>query len=211
MHGTKTLFHRIVDQFLFTKLELLFLLIINIGMGLYSAFIVARRENDEVVELELYFENEVLGYATRAIDYVVDTIATADVVTMLLWAVVGAGVYAGFWAAYSAIGGAGSTVRSAFSYVHPKGFESSSFILRTVLEHLFFFVGVFVLVLYSALLVNRIIPFVFEEVGMLVDGDGSRPVTNIIYFGVLTLALHAWIVVLRLTRGRQRHESADLL
>lgn len=211
MFLSKSAFQKIIEQFLFTRIEVLLLLLSGLLLVLASFFQQARQSSDEVVALEDYFQNEILSSAYTVFDWFIDTVATANVATMFLWAVVGAALYIGFWAGYSALYGANNTLKSAFKYVHPKGFHIRDFLLNAVAERVVFIALLFAVVLYGSVLINTVIPYLFDEVTERLKTVDPEMAWVVLYLVALLVTVHLWVALVRLLRGRHRHEELDEL
>lgn len=211
MYTQKSTLQRVIEQFRFSQLEALLHIIFQGGTVLYAFYNELEKSSAEVREFGMFFENTVTRVFSETIGEAIVVIATANVATMVFWAVVGAFVYVIVMAALSMARGAGFTLVSALQYKHPRGFNTKRYLADIILEKLGFLMIAFVFILYSASLINSLIPFVFERVSYYITLASLRSVWIVAYIAVLTFALHVWFVLLRIVRGMHKHQDAEIL
>jgi len=204
MSKGKNTAHILLERIFVTRAELVLLSISGTLFIIYG-WIMAVRDNDQVAQVEEYFRGDALQSVHDALSVVLSRVVSADIATMVLWAVVGGVVYAAvvtlkkllseskFWYRFFSDG-----------YVHPYQVQNKRFIFSLLADDVLLVLSAFFLTLYTLLIVNTSIPFLYVEIRFrLAEGFSFIDVPYIVfYFLMFIFLVHLWVVIARLTRHR---------
>ncbi len=202
MYTQKSYIHRVADQLLFSKVEVLLIVLLSGAILLFAAFDKLRSSYAAIADIQEFFENDFTTSVSDFLSTTANRFTNADIATMILWAIVGAVVYILCMVAASALRGAKDTVWSTFRFTHPVGHTPSQFLMFSILERAAQFILIFLFIMFSWLFVTEIVPLVYSQVIVYIDEFSIRALWMALYILELAIAIHIWVFLWRLVRGR---------
>ena len=199
----KKIYQRAIEQFMVKKSELIVVGLMAGVFTLYTVFYVLRGAADGAENLGSFFGS---GFFSM-LSSLADTIAGVNIITMVLWSVVGSVVYTLFWVAYHAFAGAGEAYRFVFRYLHPQNFSAVQYVGIAILERVGFVVEIFALLFYSSFLLREALPYVFTQSVRVLDGYMLKVLLFVLFVLAFVVLAHLWVVGVRLVHGAYRHEE----
>ena len=208
MQKNAMLFNRLSHQFRFTVLEVLFLVCANgvLVLGVLASLILDGSHNAS--EFAQYAQVEAIGGFFEFLNNIARFV-TGDVATMILWAIIGSFVYSFVVGFRTFFDDTVMTFRTAFLYVHPRGFQAREFIEHTVIGRLLSISTLFLLVVSISALSKNVIPYVFSEMKILLQDVSISSLWVLVLLVLFTSALHIIVVLIRLEMKRYRLDELD--
>lgn len=189
---------QILNQFLLRKKEALILVLLSTVLILFSIIDLIRTSSPQIVEIENYFENQVLQTFINTLNFLGNTIITADLATMILWAVVGFIVYMIFVFISGIVNDSNSSLRSIFLYSHPKNYDFKAAVLVFALKRIGLIFGISILILFGSTILGTITPYIFALVSNSFDAISMQTLFIVFPLYAYCAALHLWISLFRL-------------
>lgn len=199
-YANEPLISRIVRQFFLTRLEILFIIMVNVVLiaGVIAVLIV--ESSVDVDLLSQYVKSDtVVNFS--------NSIITADVATIILWSIVGSLVYLLLISVGSFFSDTNSIFNTAFTYVRPPGFSRQKYLTTVIVERIVSMIFVFLSLIYFVVLIRLIVPYVYFELKSMFLHIGFRSVGVLLHLFLFSLAIHVLVVLFRMEAQRYKPDN----